>query len=116
MYLEINHSELQSVDFILKTQRQIIKDFGTANIEFPTEFQSIPYSTEQILNELSVRLRILESSDSRGFSQLLYQIDVPESLLPELTKTDDFHMHLAEVILKREAYKVYLRQQFSSNA
>lgn len=114
MYLEINHHELQSVEFVLKTQQQIVKDFATASVEFPSDFQSVVYSTEYILSELSTRLRILESTDSRGFSQLLYQIDIPESLLPELSITEGFHAQLAEIVLKREAYKVYLRQQFST--
>ena len=113
MNLEIVSNHLKSTEFVLKTQQQIIKDFGTANIDFPSDFHSVPYPTERIISELSIRLRMQESSDPRGFSQLLYQIDLPESILPELSETDDFYTRLGEVILKREAYKVYLRQQFS---
>jgi len=113
MNLEIVSQQLRSSDFVLKTQRQITKDFSTAGVDFPSDFQTNPYPVEMILTEVSVRLKELDSANPSGFSQLLYQIDVPESLLSNLSGTDDFYSDLAEVVLKREAYKVYLREKFS---
>lgn len=114
MNLEIVQNELKSADFVLKTQQQIAKDFGTAGIDFSSDFQSIPLAVDQLIDDVSISLRELESSNSNAFSQLLYQIDIPESILPDLTQSDDYYSSLAEVVLKREAYKVFLRSKFSS--
>ncbi|MFK7784358.1 MAG: hypothetical protein AB8B56_04530 [Crocinitomicaceae bacterium] len=106
-------SELSEIDFVLKTQRQIIKDFGTAGIDFPEDLQRNALPVDQLLFEISLRLKVLDSTNSSAFSQLLYQIDLPENILPALNETDDFYMNLAEVVLKREAYKVFLRNKYS---
>lgn len=111
---EVLRQELKSEDFVLKTQRQIVKDFGTAGVDFPSDFQSIPWKVDQIIGEISIRLKELQSTSSSLFSQLLYQIDLPESILPDLVHSDDFYSNLAEIVLKREAYKVFLRSKYSS--
>jgi hypothetical protein len=113
MNLEIVSNELNSTEFVLKTQRQIIKDFGTADIDFPEDFGVNPFPLDQLLSHVSVRLKELDSTNASAFSQLLYQIDLPENLLPALNETDDFYITLAEVVLKREAYKVFLRNKYS---
>ena len=106
--------QLSETEFVLKTQRQIVKDFGTQGVDFPLEFQHSVVSVDQLLHAISQQTKTLESSNPTALSQLLYQIDVPESILADLTQTDDFHLQLSEVILRREAYKVFLRQKFSS--
>ena len=110
---EIIQQELRSEDFVLKTQQQIAKDFSTAGIDFPKEFLSIPIKIDLLTDEVSIRLKGLETSNSSAFSQLLYQIDIPESILPDLSQSDNYHLSLAEVVVKREAYKVFLRSKFS---
>jgi hypothetical protein len=112
--LEILNQELKSDDFVLKTQSQIVKDFGTVGIDFPSDFQSFALALDQLIEEVSNRLKELQSSSSSSFSQLLYQIDIPESILPDVSQSDDFYSSLAEVVIKREAYKVFLRSKFSS--
>lgn len=118
MHPTLTNSDLQSnftnVEFALKTQRQIIKDFGTSGTDFPEDFGSKPFQIDQLLLEISIRLKEINSGSSNAFSQLLYQIDLPESILPSLSQTDDFYLRLSEVILKREAYKVFLRSKYSS--
>lgn len=111
---EILNQELKSQDFVLKTQRQIVKDFGTAGIDFSSGFESIPMEVNQLIGEISIHLKELQSSNPTLFTQLLYQIDLPESILPDLARSDDFFGSLAEVVLRREAYKVFLRNKFSS--
>lgn len=113
MDLETIQHELKSADFVLKTQRQIIKDFGTAGIDFPEDFSSLPFPIDQLLTSISIHLKELNSTSASAFSQLLYQIDIPESLLADLSLSDDFYSGLAEVVLRREAYKVFLRGKFS---
>lgn len=109
----LTHSQLISAfdqhTFVLATQRQIIKDFGTAGIDFSENFSSSPCPLDQLIREISLRLKELDTTRSSAFSQLLYQIDVPESLLADLSHSVDFYGDLAEIVLKREAYKVFLR-------
>ena len=107
------NQELKSQEFVLKTQRQIAKDFGTAGVDFPSDFQSFPMELNRLIGEVSIRLKELQASNSTSFSQLLYQIDIPESMLPDLAHSDDFHKNLAEIVVRREAYKVFLRSKFS---
>jgi len=54
------------------------------------------------------------SGDSPSkFTQLIYIIDLPEVIFNALLKQDErFFEDLAEYILVREAYKVYLRNKF----
>lgn len=113
MDLEIVSKELNSSAFVLKTQQQIIKDFGTAGIDFPEDFRMNALPLEQLLSAISIRLKELDTTNSSAFSQLLYQIDLPENILPNLQETEDFYLNLAEVVLKREAYKVFLRSKYS---
>lgn len=114
MNLEIVNQELNSTEFVLKTQRQIIKDFGTAGVDFVDDFHSIPFAVERVISMVSMKLKEVQEMGSNSLSQLLYQIDIPESILADLAQSDDFYLSLAEVVLKREAYKVYLRSKFSS--
>ena len=106
--------EFNSQEFVLKTQQQIAKDFGTAGVDFPKDFCSVPIALDLLITDLSIRLKEVESSNPSTFSQLLYQIDIPESILPDLAQSDDYYSSLAEVVIKREAYKVFLRSKFSS--
>ncbi len=110
---KVLNQELKSEDFVLKTQRQIAKDFGTAGIDFSSSFQSVPMEVDRLILDISIRLKELHATSTGGFSQLLYQIDLPESILPDLARTNDFYSSLAEAVLKREAYKVFLRSKFS---
>ena len=114
MNLEIINQELTSDEFVLKTQQQIAKDFGTAGIAFPDDFVSVARVISHLNCEVSSRLRELNTTSSSTFSQLLYQIDIPESILSDLSRSDDYFQRLAEIVIKREAYKVFLRRKFSS--
>jgi hypothetical protein len=113
-----SNTDLQSnfsrVDFVLKTQQQLIKDFGSAGINFPNEFHSEPHPMAELLHAIESRLKQAESTNAQLFSQLLYQIDIPESVLSNLVQSDKFHLELAEIVLKREALKVFLREKFKS--
>lgn len=107
-------SEFQQTAFVLATQRQLIKDFGTAGLNFPDSFQSQPQTLNEIIPLIAQHLKTLESINSSALFQLLYQIDLPENVVAEIHVNADFHAQLAEFILKREAYKVFLRSKFSS--
>lgn len=114
----LSHTEFlsayQQSDFVLATQRQIIKDFATAGIDFPDNFPTVSHTQADLIALMAERIKTLESTNSTAFFQLLYQIDLPERTLTQIPVDANFHTQLAEFILKREAYKVFLRSKFSS--
>lgn len=99
-------------EFVLKTQRQIAKDFSTVGLHFPEFFEQESQKTETILSLTQERIEEISERNHHDFMQLIYQIDLPEALFFELQSDQNFTQRLAETILQREAYKVYLRSQF----
>lgn len=106
--------QFSATAFALSTQRQLIKDFGTVGIDFPETFASTPWKLNEVIELLASELSSLETNRTSVLPQLLYQIDVPERLVAELSADPERHAQLAQIILKREAYKVFLRSKFSS--
>ncbi len=57
-------------------------------------------------------LALMEMGENKLLN-LLYSIDIPEKKFLELTTQTDFLAKISEQILYREAYKVWLRKQYS---
>ena len=102
--------------FVLKTQQQIAKDFAVIQQHFPENFETEVYSKEQIESFLKEKISYLIQHSEAQFGQLLYTIDIPEKQFRSLTSSPDFVSKTAEVILRREAYKVFLRIKFSQKS
>ena len=102
--------QFNSTEFVLKTQCQIAKDFYSSRVVFPNNFEEIAILKEDILTNISVGLA--EVINSNGLTQLFYQIDIPEELYINLLNEPDFIAKMSELILRREAYKIYLRSLF----
>jgi len=102
----------QSEDFRLKTQKQIQKDFAFAHGEFPDDFSenSLPLSDLELLVQRELA-KVMEQSE-RLTLQLLYQIDIPQDRFLELTTDPNFLPKMSALLIRREAYKVYLRSKF----
>lgn len=99
--------QFDSSEFILKTQRQIAKDFYSSGVSFSEEFELTAISKDEILSTIVKGLD--EVINSNGISQLCYQIDLPEEIYASLFNEPDFTDQLSQLILRREAYKVYMR-------
>ncbi len=99
-------------DFVLKTQQQIAKDFQLSGEVFPADFSMTEKNLEQIRDEMLPFLENISRSGERKLLQLLYQIDIPQQQFLALTGESDFLSQLAVLIIRREAYKVYLRSKF----
>jgi hypothetical protein len=99
-------------DFVLKTQQQIAKDFASSGFEFSPAFSESELNYIEIVDLISFQLEDILKLGEAKLLQLLYQIDVPQTTFLELIKEDDFVIKLSEIIIQREAYKVYLRSQF----
>lgn len=104
--------EFTKDDFVLKTQKQIVKDFLSIGVEFPIEFEKITCDFDEIIQSIKEELAKLQSKTFTSLQQLIYQIDLPEKLFLEAMSSDDPESDLAHSILQREAYKVYLRTKF----
>lgn len=113
----ISYSELAEYfdreEFVLKTQQQIAKDFAKFNLFFPDNFETEPYSKEKIEVLIEERTAELMKEGETRLLQLLYTIDLSEKEFLSLTTDPDFLKKLAEKILFREAYKIFLRTKFS---
>lgn len=98
--------------FVLNTQQQISKDFAKFNLFFPENFETTAYSKSDIEMLIKENVQDLIQEGEARLLQLMYTIDLPEKEFLHLITQIDFLDLLAEKILRREAYKVFLRQHF----
>jgi hypothetical protein len=99
--------------FILKTQQQIAKDFAKVNLNFPESFILEPFSKEEIIELIANEVATFMERGERHLLQLLYSVDLSEKGFLELTVHPEFLANISEQILYREAYKVWLRANYS---
>jgi hypothetical protein len=102
----------QSHEFVLKTQLQIVKDFNRSGVDFDSQFSLKEFDYDQIIVEIESTLLKVMTSGKAQLLQLLYQIDIPQSHFLALLKNPKLSGELSELILRRDAYKVYLRSKF----
>ncbi|MFT6500645.1 MAG: hypothetical protein ACJASQ_000754 [Crocinitomicaceae bacterium] len=105
-------TEFKSSDFVLKTQHQIAKDFGTSGIDFSSDFSANPLSYLELIDAVGEKLGELMTIGESQTLQLLYQIDIPQQDFLSLTSDPDFINKMSALIVKREAYKIYLRSVY----
>lgn len=101
------HLRFKIDSFVQKTIEQLNKDLVLAGLDWQfqlTDKNEIP----QIIEDLNQKFSELSVSQNHALKQLLYTIDLPE----ELFASDE---NLAELVLRREAYKIYLREKFSTS-
>lgn len=96
------NQQLAEPDFRLQTIAQLQKDFDRAQIV-------VKFSVDDVLVQLEAAL--IGLSDQH-LKQLLYLIDIPEIDWNQAAG-QSYQQKLAEVILHREALKVYLRSKFA---
>ena len=105
-------AQFESTEFVLKTQAQVVKDFNQFSIDFPESFVSTTWQLEDILLIIEEKLTELLQFGEQTLLNYLYQVDVPEKKFVQLLNDKLFLSKLSEIILKREAYKVYLRSKY----
>jgi hypothetical protein len=104
---------LRDDSFLLKTQLQLNKDFSKVGLEFPTSFLTKIYPKDEIIRLIENEVATISEQGERQLLQLMYAVDLSEKLFLELTQQDDFLRNISEQILYREAYKVWLRLNYS---
>jgi len=96
---------LMDQSFRADTLAQLEKDFQRCGLTLnTTDLNNLLFAIETCLSKVS----------STELQQLIYLIDIPESLFLSISRKATFQSELSEVILMREALKVYLRTQFSA--
>jgi|TARA_B110000879_G_scaffold24208_2_gene32153 hypothetical protein len=105
-------TEFKSSDFVLKTQHQIAKDFGTSGIEFTTAFFTAPLSYLELINSVGEKLGQIMTLGETQTLQLLYRIDIPQQDFLALATDTEFIQKMSILIIRREAYKIYLRSVY----
>jgi hypothetical protein len=106
-------SSFSNQHFVLKTQRQIAKDFAKFNLLFPDNFETELHSKAIIEELIAERITEIMQEGETRLLQLLYTIDLSEKEFLSITTEPDFLKLLSEKILMREAYKVFLREKFN---
>jgi hypothetical protein len=95
---------LMDHSFRADTLAQLEKDFHRCGLTL---------SSLDVNNLLSSVETCLSHVSSSQLQQLIYLIDIPESLFVSMARKPTFHCELSEAILMREALKVYLRSKFN---
>ncbi len=99
-------------DFALKTQRQLSKDLQMTGFEVRPSLSNrvLPYEElHSLMKELI--FKAIQKSDESLF-QLMYQVDLPEDFFVGLLDDSEFADALSDILIRREAYKVFLRSRF----
>lgn len=109
---ELKRSLVHS-DFRIATQKQIIKDFAGHHHFFPARFAVDDYSIDQILDYVCQAVVEITQMGETRLLQLLYTIDIPEKEFLTISTDLNFVMLMAQKIVHREAYKVWLRKKFA---
>lgn len=100
---------IQNTDFVLKTQAQIAKDFERLGYEAPEKIKNSSLEYPDLIDTVEDMLLEVVQLGEEQTLQLLYIVDIPQSEFLALTTDPDFVTKGAELIIKREAQKVYLR-------
>ena len=108
------NKELLDAGFLLATQAQIAKDFSEVNSIFASAFKDEARNFEELLDQVELSVSKQLELGERPFLQLLYRIDIPESVFMDLCTDLEFVHKMSTKIIYREAYKVYLRAKFSA--
>lgn len=97
--------------FIQRTAEQIEKDFHRAGHPIELNWSDFDQAREQIVLALSSALKEISPS---VLPTLIYLVDLPETLFNQLNPGESSYcMELAELILLREAHKVFMRQKYA---
>jgi hypothetical protein len=99
-------------DFVLKTKQQIAKDFNSSGIPFNEAFITDELNYFEISSIVSQKLLEVMRTGETALLQLLYQIDIPQSQFLGIVQEKDLSDQLADLVIRREAYKVFLRSKF----
>ncbi len=99
-------------DFVLKTQKQIHKDFSVQGLTINDLLLEKELDYNEIFSIVADAIRDVLHIGERQLLQLNYHIDLPQSQFLSAITGKNPVTDLAALIIRREAYKVFLRTKF----
>lgn len=116
-WLEVKKNELlnawSDIEFIEKTIQQINKDFASCNETIFFDANDSNIGLQELIDRVKMALLNIEKQAVVAIPQLIYQIDIPENVYHSIVNhSEDLHRDLAELIVIREAYKVWFRSKY----
>ena len=113
MYLEKVNDFIEENSFLNETVEQLEKDFLMVGVNFDVPKPVLSYSS--LFNFTIHLVDALQEKDSQKILNLLYRIDLSEEIVKdEMQQTElSFTKMISEMIVKRELYKVIIRNKFS---
>jgi hypothetical protein len=69
-----------------------------------------PIGPQQVFENTFIFLKQVSPA---SLPELMYRIDIPESLMKDITQSIYFYEDLTNAVLQREAMKVYLRHRYA---
>ena len=113
MYLEKVNDSIEENSFLNETVEQLEKDFLMVGVNFDVPKPVLNYSS--LFNFTLHLVDVLNEKDSQKILNLLYRIDLSEEIVKdEMQQTElSFTKMISEMIVKRELYKVIIRNKFS---
>ena len=99
--------------FVHDTVNQICKDFTRCGWDMDPVFLVRTLVKNEIEELLAEKLVEIMKYGETQLLQLIYIIDIPEKEFLSIISEPNFPQLLAEKIVLKEAYKVYLRSRFS---
>ncbi len=107
-------AQLKANEYLEETVVQLEKDFLMVGINFDIIKPVKNYT--QLFEFTSYLVNALNEKDPTRILNLLYRIDLSEEKVKETMQVTEltFNEMLAELIVKRELYKVVLRKKYSS--
>lgn len=108
--LELN-SQLSDVDFKKNVIKQLIKDFELIGYKLKLKQDA---TTIELIDEIAFKLIEIENAKASDLIKIAYVVDLGEEIYKAAVSKIDVKRYsdLAFEILKRDAYKVYLRSKF----
>jgi hypothetical protein len=98
-----------------KTIEQLNKDFYDYDIDFILSNKG-ESSYQNLILQISDVLKELSKQSGNKLQSLLYRIDIPEKLYVNILKTNEnYFEQLADIILRRECFKVITRINYSQH-
>ena len=113
---KINDSVDQSMnsrDFVLRTQRQIAKDFRQHGFEFEADFETDALTLSKLLEIVQLKLGDIAENHVSKWLPLMYSLDISEKNYVHFFSNADKNWlgDFAMLVIKREAQKVFFREK-----
>ena len=96
-----------------RTIEQLNKNFYDYGVEFIL-LKNGENAYQNLILQISNALKELSKQSGNKLQSLLYRIDIPEKLYNNILKTNEnYFEQLADIVIRRECYKVITRINYS---